>query len=1643
MLFYKNSYIFEIYIKSLKKNLKTLKNMEKRGIIVYEGKNNKEAIMRSKKIKVIISILLLMTLTMTNFLFVGSSLISYAVENISTNHKNVEFEAYFKTAEGEEVSTLEKELNEEEVYLFLQLNVKKEGYFNGQINIENSNFNIKDSESKYIKNIENNTIYLNQLHVGMTEEIKVKVEPIREEQISVGLLNMSTKVNLEGIYRDSTEKDINIKANRDLKLEIVEKNAKEDILNDIKIITNKIIEIEGEEKRVLQFSYSVGVKENNYPIREMNSKIILPVVEGKEVEVFKTEYLNNMTSMEYNKEQNIIELTLKNEPTTEGKIMWRQTGNENIILTCIYDKDTQLENMEITSQEKITFYNSKEIETENKSVIGNEELDSIIEIDSKNLEEVIYKGKINSGIERQYQIKTELKVNLAKAISDIVISENNIENGVTYSRTIFNKKQFDEILGQNGVISVYDQNGNLLQTITSESQIDENGNIVVNYQEKLVNAIEIKTSTPIKEGILEINHIKIINENLESIKNAAELKDKVTATYNSDEQNDVIKEVEAIARLEEATTKAILETDKEALSTVITNNVEIRTILVSNNERYDLYKNPRLTIEFPEQVENVTVESINILYEEELKVKNYTVNGKTINVELEGEQTRYKEEATQGATILINANINVNRKTSTSDNIIKMTYENEKGTSGIAEKNIKIIAPTDVTTIHSVSGLGIEVLGQEQTKQVRIQTGVEERQLEAQFEIINNNENAIENINILGNFPTNNKNNNMGIKITEGISTEGDTKIYYSENENATEDLENKENEWTDNIINVDKVSKYLIVVEKLEEQSSIRGTYKYTIPANLEYNQKAKMGYQVKYTDSFTKVENNVVATDIEMLTGIGPKAEVKLSTTNNKVRNGEVIQYKIEVSNTGTEDITNVVVKGIVPEGTVMVEPEENFEYTGASYYKELDKTIYEETIETLKVGEVVTKQYEVRVKNEVTEGTILSNNAEINYAGLTKQSDEVKLTTEKGNIRVSVKRITDRTIDLYSAGAVQYFAIVENISEDKQENVKVKTNSPKILEVDRLTLITGMEKEDGKVYPVDTTLEQIQEIIETDVVASKNVETQILQYQEEINIGDLEAGEIKVLSYDMSINKLKNDNDKIDFSVIVKNGQEEYNSNVYQDTVKDVEVEISMTASTEGQYIKTGDLVEYIILVKNKTSVDITGLLMKDSVPSQLSIEKITKNGEELQKTDGNNLEIPLTLEENSTNTIKILTIVNHSEDRDTAEPITNIACVEMFGEKIATTTEVSHIIQANEKDETISDKEETNNDIDNNDIAKGTSTISGIAWYDENRNGQKEQGEKLLSNIKVKLLNTETNNFVKQEDGKVLEITTNENGIYVLDKIGNGQYIVVFEYDKSLYTLTKYKAEGISEVENSNAINNELIIENTKKEVASTDILDINNNNISNINIGLTKLTNFDFKLDKYVSKILIQDTNGTTVREYNDETMAKVELDAKKINASTVIVEYKINVTNNGELEGYAKKIADYAPTDMKFNSELNKQWYQVGDVIYTSALANEIIKPGETKTVTLLLTKTMTENNTGLIPNTAEIAEDYNELGIPDINSIPGNRATEENDLGIAEVVLSIRTGEVVYITTIVMTLVALSIAAIIILKKKKIQEKQ
>lgn len=148
----------------------------------------------------------------------------------------------------------------------------------------------------------------------------------------------------------------------------------------------------------------------------------------------------------------------------------------------------------------------------------------------------------------------------------------------------------------------------------------------------------------------------------------------------------------------------------------------------------------------------------------------------------------------------------------------------------------------------------------------------------------------------------------------------------------------------------------------------------------------------------------------------------------------------------------------------------------------------------------------------------------------------------------------------------------------------------------------------------------------------------------------------------------------------------------------------------------------------------------------------------------------------------------------------------------------------------------------------------------------------------------------------------------------------------------------------------------------------------------------------------------------------------------------------------GDIAGYAKKIIDYLPKGMNFNSSLesNSDWYTGTDGnLYSEKLSNKELKSGQSETLKLVLTKQMTEENTGIVNNLAEIYEDYNTHGIADQNSTPGNKVQNENDMGSADLIISVKTGEMFIYISIIITTILLGSIAIFISYNKIVSNKR
>ena len=201
--------------------------------------------------------------------------------------------------------------------------------------------------------------------------------------------------------------------------------------------------------------------------------------------------------------------------------------------------------------------------------------------------------------------------------------------------------------------------------------------------------------------------------------------------------------------------------------------------------------------------------------------------------------------------------------------------------------------------------------------------------------------------------------------------------------------------------------------------------------------------------------------------------------------------------------------------------------------------------------------------------------------------------------------------------------------------------------------------------------------------------------------------------------------------------------------------------------------------------------------------------------------------------------------------------------------------------------------------------------------------------------------------------------------------------------------------------------------------------------------------FDLALRKWVTQAIVIDKSGQSVTQtghqpYDDpEQVVKVELHRKKLNEVTVKFRYSIRVINEGEIAGYAKEVTDYVPQGLKFVAEDNQGWIDEGNnVISTKMLENTLLQPGDYKDVEVVLTWINSQDNMGVMINTAEISQDYNEYDIPDKDSTPDNQKPGEDDIDDAPVMLSISTGQMrIYFTLGFIVLITIA-GGVVIIKK-------
>lgn len=160
-----------------------------------------------------------------------------------------------------------------------------------------------------------------------------------------------------------------------------------------------------------------------------------------------------------------------------------------------------------------------------------------------------------------------------------------------------------------------------------------------------------------------------------------------------------------------------------------------------------------------------------------------------------------------------------------------------------------------------------------------------------------------------------------GIKVPDEL--EGKVTIYYTNNSDATEELNNNENGWTTSPEDWSKVKKYLIIFENpISSGKAYQFTYTVEIPEGLEYN---KFSYSEHCVNFAYETPDGKIAASIEpaklgIRTSRKYNAEItKKNEENQKVVPGAV--YKLtELDDNDNEMATKLVTSNI--EGKLSIE-------------------------------------------------------------------------------------------------------------------------------------------------------------------------------------------------------------------------------------------------------------------------------------------------------------------------------------------------------------------------------------------------------------------------------------------------------------------------------------------------------------------------------------------------------------------------------------------------------------------------------------------------------------------------------------------------------------------------------------------------
>ena len=590
----------------------------------------------------------------------------YERQTINIVPENVEFNAFLGNSKDGNL-----DINSKGELVF-NIKVKNTGYLKeSSITIENEDLELENIDSNDVKAIKGNIIELNQIVYNREIKLVIPFKYKKKDKVNVNSLlnNIRIKFNSTYVYGDNLQKRFN--KNIDLKLKWT---SNQDSILDAAL--TRYLRYDA-NNTMLTLSVKDGIANNDYPISSKRIELEAPRLNSK----LPIKVIVVGDDISYSYENGLVKINRNNKRDSNNLVNWNSLSKVNV--TFLYDNySDQPQNINVNMKSIITLLDGRDIEKKiNNQILLDKQYGNIVNAEIESNDE-LSKGQLYNDIDAEYNVTYKFDIGYAQLVDKMLITQTSKNDDLIKNKKVsIDEKNFKSILGNDGLINVYESNSKKLIGTLKKDKLEleiDNSNIY------------FEISKPVMEGILELKLSKILvgNESkkilklsgIDEIINVQSYKDNLRKT-----NVDVLKNIKLI----EPTSKAIVKVNTNELITTKENKMIFNISLKTNELTDRLYKNPKVVINLPDDVNSVNISDVNVLYTNDLKVGNYSVNGKQIVVNLEGFQKKYNlNSVIEGPLIRIVADLKLNNLSISSEKNIDLNVINgaSNETLGVSSK---------------------------------------------------------------------------------------------------------------------------------------------------------------------------------------------------------------------------------------------------------------------------------------------------------------------------------------------------------------------------------------------------------------------------------------------------------------------------------------------------------------------------------------------------------------------------------------------------------------------------------------------------------------------------------------------------------------------------------------------------------------------------------------------------------------------------------------------------------------------------------------------------------------------------------------------------------------------------------------------